>query len=179
MSTKEFTRSPSEPPGGQLLVAEYTSLRDEIIKRIEIQHQLLSLALIAPGTILAIGLQSKNASLLLLYPLLGMFLAAVWLSNSFAIHDLAAYIQSEIQPREGRSVWEQVRASADTRHLSLLHFWGTRGLFIGTELVALVAGITLAKFDAAQSIFLSAGGVSCMLTMLLLSFRQRKGRMKQ
>ena len=49
MSTEEFTRSPSETPGGKLLVAEYTSLRDEIIKRIEIQHQLLSLAFIAPG----------------------------------------------------------------------------------------------------------------------------------
>jgi hypothetical protein len=110
-----------------------------------------------------------------------MFLAAVWLSNSFAIHDLAAYIQSAIQPRagEGRSGWEQVRASTDTRHLSLLHFWGTRGLFIGTELVALVAGITLAKFDTAQMIFLIAGSVSCMLTILLLSFPQRKGRMKR
>lgn len=177
MSSEEFTRSYSETPGGELLVAEYTSLRDEIIKRIEIQHQLLSLALIAPGTILAIGLQSKNASLMLLYPLLGMFLSAIWLSNSFAIHDIADYIQSHLQPQagEGRSGWEHFRASIDTRHLSLLHFWGTRGLFLGTELVALVAGITLATFDTAQIIFLIVGSVSCLLTIFLLSFPQRKG----
>ena len=60
-----------------MLAAEYTSLREEIIKRIEIQHQLLSLALIAPGTVLAIGFQSGSASLLFVYPVLGMFLSAV------------------------------------------------------------------------------------------------------
>ena|SRR6266480_2944870 len=64
-------------------------MQDEVIKRIEIQHQLLSLAVIAPGTILAIGLQNKNASLMLFYPLLGMFEASVWLSNSIVIHDLS------------------------------------------------------------------------------------------
>jgi hypothetical protein len=180
MSMEEDRRSHAESHGAELLVAEYTSLREEIIKRIEIQHQLLSLALIAPGTILAIGLQSKNASLLLLYPILGMFLAAVWLSNSFAIGDLAAYIQSDIQPNvgAGHAVWERVRASTDTRHLALLHFWGTRGLFFGTELVALVAGITLATVDAVQVLFLIAGGISCVLTLLLLSVPQRKRRRK-
>jgi hypothetical protein len=83
MSSQESTPSPTETQIGELLVAQYTTLRDEIVKRIEIQHQLISLALIAPGTVLAIGFQTSNASLMLIYPLLGMFLSAVWLSNSF------------------------------------------------------------------------------------------------
>ncbi len=86
-------------------------------------------------------------------------------------------LRCDIQPRagEGRPSWEQVCASTDTKHLSLLHFWGTRGLFIGTELVAFVAGITLATFDTAQLIFLITGSVSSFLTIILLTLPQRKG----
>ena len=46
------------------LISEYSALREEIVKRIEIQHQLLSLALIATGTILTIGFQTSNATLM-------------------------------------------------------------------------------------------------------------------
>lgn len=177
MSAKESTHLQTEISSDDLLVAEYTSLREEIVKRIEIQHQILSLALIAPGTVLGIGFQTNNASLMLLYPLLGMFLSAAWLSNSFAIYDIASYIQSQIQPRvgEGRSIWEHFRASMDTRHLTILHFWGTRGLFIGTGLLTLLTGITLAKFDTAQTIYLIVGIVSIILTIILLSLPQIKG----
>jgi len=52
-----------------------------ILKRIEIQRQLVSFALIAPGTVLALGFQINGLSLMLIYPLLGMFLSAVWLSK--------------------------------------------------------------------------------------------------
>ncbi len=107
MSTEESMRSQTKAQIGELVVAEYTTLRDEIVKRIEIQHQLISLALIAPGTVLAIGFQTSSASLMLVYPLLGMFLSAVWLSNSFAIYDIAAYLRSHIQPDMGEdhSIW--------------------------------------------------------------------------
>src|SRR5712692_7428109 len=133
MTSEKSTPAPKETHTDDMLAAEYTSLREEIIKRIEIQHQLLSLALIAPGTVLAIGFQTRSASLLFVYPLLGMFLSAVWLSNSIAIHDIAGYIRSQIQPRvgEGRAIWERHRASIDTSRVRLLHFWGTRGIFIG------------------------------------------------
>ena len=181
MSSEASTGSQKMADAHDLTADEYRSLRDEIVKRIEIQHQLLSLALIAPGTVLAIGFQTRNASLMLLYPMLGMFLSAVWLANSFAIHDISAYIQSQILPRVGEdsSVWERFRAISDTRHLSILHFWGTRGLFIGTELLALLAGITLAKFDTAQTIFLIIGTVSSVLTIIMLSMPQMKRHNEQ
>ena len=119
MSAEESPPSQTETHTGDLLVAEYTALRDEIVKRIEIQHQLVSLALIAPGTVLAIGFQTSSASLMLLYPLLGMFLSAVWLSNSFALHDIAAYIANQIRSRVGAnlSIWEHFRMSTDTRQV--------------------------------------------------------------
>jgi len=174
MNSEKSTHSQKETNADDMLTAEYTSLREEIIKRIEIQHQLLSLALIAPGTVLAIGFQTGSASLLFVYPILGMFLSAVWLSNSFAIHDIANYIKNQLKPRAGenRSIWEHSRASIDTRRVSILHFWGTRGIFIGTELLALLAGITLAKFNAAQVIFLIIGIISGILTTIMLVLPQ-------
>ena len=105
-----------------------------------------------------------------------MFLSAAWLSNSFAIYDIADYIQSELQPRVGKGItfWEAFRASTDTRHLALLHFLGTRGLFIGTGLLSLLTGLTVAKFDTEQTIYLIVGIVSILLTILLLSLPQLK-----
>src|SRR6266568_7094133 len=90
-------------------------------------------------------------------------------------------LRCDIQPRagEGRPSWEQVCASTDTRHLSLLHFWGKRGLFIWTKLVTLVAGIMLATFDTAQLIFLIVGSVGSFLTIILLNSLQRKGHSLQ
>lgn len=46
---------------------------------------------------------------------------------------------------------------------------GMKSLHIGTELLALLAGITLAKFDTAQTIFLIIGIVSSVLTIIILS----------
>jgi hypothetical protein len=57
-----------------LIIAEYNAMREEILKLVENQHQILSLSLIAPGTILAIGFQTRNASIMYLYPILALFL---------------------------------------------------------------------------------------------------------
>ena len=61
MSVEEPTQIQQEKQGDDLQIALYTSVREEIVKRIEIQHQILSLAIIAPGTILTIGFQTSNA----------------------------------------------------------------------------------------------------------------------
>src|SRR5947209_5626495 len=103
-----------------------------------------------------------------------MFLSAVWLANSFAIHEIAGYIRSQIQPcvGEGRAIWERHQAFIDTSRVRLLHFWGTRGIFIGTELLALVTGLTLATFNTAQILFLIIGIICSVSTTLLLSLPQ-------
>ena len=72
-----------------LITTEYNAMREEILKLEENQHQIISLSLIAPGTILAIGFQTGNASIMYLYPILALFLAAIWLSNSHGVHRVA------------------------------------------------------------------------------------------
>lgn len=60
MDTQETNR-PKEP---SFLLAEYSALRDEIVKRMEIEHQLATSTVIVFGTILGFGFQySKIADI--------------------------------------------------------------------------------------------------------------------
>jgi hypothetical protein len=65
-----------------LVTAEYNTLREEILKRVETRYQLLSLSVTALGALLAFGSETKNATLILLYPVLALCLAISWLSNT-------------------------------------------------------------------------------------------------
>jgi hypothetical protein len=73
MSNQEsnnLTKDTAQSENTNLLIAEYNTLREEILKRIETQYQLTALTLTASGVILTIGLQVKNASILFIYPIL-------------------------------------------------------------------------------------------------------------
>src|SRR5260370_17125833 len=85
-----------------VILAEYNSLKAEILKRIEIRHQLTSLALIAPGTIIAVEFQVHNAFLILSYPILACLLSAVWLANTRAYHEVSNYIRTQVEPKLGK-----------------------------------------------------------------------------
>src|SRR3972149_6861285 len=75
------------------LLAEYAKLRDEILKRTEIQHQLISLALVATGTFLAMG----SVTAKLTYPVLALFLSIAWVKSDIRIGQLGMYIKEEIE----------------------------------------------------------------------------------
>jgi hypothetical protein len=80
----------------QFLLAEYRELRSEILKRSELQHQLVSIALVAFGTLAAVGLRDAPSALLA-YPMLAAFLATSWAYNDIQIAQLGAYIRYRIE----------------------------------------------------------------------------------
>ncbi len=82
---------------------EYKALRDEILKRIELQYQYMSLALITLGTTLGLGLQARASTIVLVYPLAAPFLAAAWAFDDYVIRLLANYIKVRIEPGIGKS----------------------------------------------------------------------------
>ncbi len=60
--------------GALLLIEQYTSLRSEIEKRIEIRQQILALTLLVAGTFSTVGVQPGVPEVVLLfYPLIAMF----------------------------------------------------------------------------------------------------------
>src|SRR5437016_5383503 len=86
-----------------VVLAEYNNLRAEILKRVELRHQLISLALVAPGTIIAVGFSSHNAFLILSYPILACFLAAIWAADTQSVRELSNYIETHIEPKLGKN----------------------------------------------------------------------------
>jgi hypothetical protein len=141
-----------------ILLAEYAALRAEILKRTEVRYQLMTVALLAPGTILAFGVQSKNASLLLLYPAFALFLSTAWASNFRSVRRLGAYIKTRIETTLGYMDWEHIVASQFHSHS--LTYLAARGIFIGTQLITMTVGLTIAslpsvKFGGAEWITVS------------------------
>jgi hypothetical protein len=129
----------------QFLLAEYRELRGEILKRSEMQHQLISIALVALAGLTSIGLKdSPNA--LLVYPFVAMFLAAAWSYNDIQIAQLGSYIRFRIEERligEGLGWEHAIIADLASKRIGARAKLASRGLFWGTE--ALAIGLYLLK----------------------------------
>jgi hypothetical protein len=130
--------------------AEYEALRDEILKRIELQYQLLNLALIVVGTILTISLgggvltdaagSSSQGFLLLLCAPLEMFLALGWAAHNVQIAKAGVYIKANYE--EGwETYWPQNEGLSWPRKPVVQYlFTGgapAMGVFVGTQILTL------------------------------------------
>ncbi len=126
------------------LEMEYASLRGEILKRIEMRQQIVSITLTLAGIFLGIGIGTQ--SVVLVYPPLAMFLAFGWAQNDFRIRDLAYYIRVKIEasiPGAGYETHVQEQRKTrkglgSWRFVILSH----GGIFLLTQLMAIGIGIT-------------------------------------
>ncbi|MFC1716977.1 hypothetical protein ACFL6S_25135 [Candidatus Poribacteria bacterium] len=77
---------------------EYASLRSEILKRIELRHQVIIAALTIAGVFLGFGAKGDSHPLVILvYPPIAASLAFAWYHNESGIRNLARYIRSNIE----------------------------------------------------------------------------------
>lgn len=151
----------------ELIIAEYESLRYEILKLIEMQSQLVSLAVVALGTILSFGLQVRNSSLVFVYPFLSLILGISWLNHSHAVSRCSAYLSQELEPRCGAGVlsWEKFVRRNPIR-FGMLGYWGVRSVFMGSSFAAIVAGSILFRGTTVEIV---VGAVSCFVTALTIT----------
>ena len=92
MSTSPHTPTDAEIHGMEM---EYSALRSEIVKRIEMRQQIVAITLTLAGVFLAFG--ASTASVVLIYPLLAMFLGFGWAQNDFRIKESARYIRDHLE----------------------------------------------------------------------------------
>lgn len=173
----------------QIRLAEYSTLRAEILNRANTQHQLVSLAIIAFGTIFIARYQSRDnsssAALILAYPMLAMFLTSAWIHNEFRVWQLAYYINHRIEEELGvaRLGWEHYRSTSATPRFNYL---ASTAIFVGSQVVALIAGMALSGLSVAPllsdhpslsnilslppivAVFLIISALTVPLTVLLL-----------
>ena len=156
-----------------LLIAEYCALREEVLKRIELRFQMTSLALVALATLIGVGFQNHDASIILLYPILAVFLLSVHISNSFEIQKMTDYIRDHVELKAGidNIGWQHYRIRPDIDTHKGLAYSGVRATLVASGLVAFVAGLSLLKIDTKEIVLLILDSVSTFL-LLTLSFRQ-------
>jgi hypothetical protein len=138
-----------QPPDTvRLLLAEYEALRTEIMKRMEIQNQVILFSITALGAILAVAFQSKMPALGLLYPVLATFLATTWAHDDYRASQIGKYIKVRIEQRLGKDAeqrywigWEHYMGLPQSRPGSLYRL-ASVGIFAATELVATAVGLS-------------------------------------
>jgi uncharacterized membrane protein YfcA len=162
-----------------LLLAQYNALREEILKRVELRYQIVSLTLIVFGTTLSFGLQAHSSSTVLLYPIIALFLAASWIHNGFGIKEIGNYIRDQIESTVGEDIigWEHRVRSQRKRLGGLgLSFLSAGGVFIGTSLLAILTAVPLAKFDTIEILFFILATISLISSVVLLGYYRSSGK---
>src|SRR6266446_3053586 len=144
--------------GALLLIEQYTSLRSEIEKRIEIRQQILALTLLVAGTFLTVGVQPGVPEVVLLfYPLIAMFLGSTWEHNDLRVGQINFFIRTEIEKHLGvfGPGWETFRlqtfrpaqrqyrrARSKQKHALTPQFglivFATRGMLLATQAMAII-----------------------------------------
>lgn len=134
--------------------AEYEALREEILRRIELQYQLLNLALIIAGTLLTVSLgggaladdarSNSHRLLLLVCPPVEMFLALAWAAHNVQIAKAGIYIKYtfEVGGAPGwETYWPQHKGLGRWRKRAVRHLF-TGGLPAGCVFISM-QGLTL------------------------------------
>jgi hypothetical protein len=127
------------------LIAEYTALRGEILKRTEIQHQLISITLVVLGSFLSL-VDKIPAKVFLAYPILALFLSAAWSQSDIRIRQIGAYVKEHIEERliqekllDNRSGWEHVfQTLSPVGKLGTLSQLTSLGILIGTQILSVI-----------------------------------------
>jgi hypothetical protein len=156
---------------------EYASLRGEILKRIEMRQQIVSVTLTLAGIFLGVGLTTESVTLV--YPPLAMFLAFGWAQNDFRIRDLAKYIRERLEiesPNIGYETYVhdqrgENKGLGSWRFVVLSH----GGIFLFTQLMAIGIGLSNFAFDALTWILL---GIDIITSLIVIWLMRQAGRYK-
>lgn len=169
--------------GKDLFIAQYSSLRSEIHQRLDQRQQLLTYTLVGAASFLSIGVQPGVSGLTVLcYPLLAFFLACAWSQHNTRIGQLNVFLR-EIEDKHLPGFgWESYRRATFKKKRSSLSgsvSFSARGLFAGSELLALIVGV--ARFLDGPQMLLPFGvlvivdALAIMSTAVVLEHRRARG----
>ncbi len=162
-------------PGAEL---QFNTLREEMIKRIELRHQIVAITLTVAGIVLSFGV--STGSVALVYPPLALFLAMGWIHNNLRIRQLSKYVRDNFEGLIPGLGWETHRQERDAE--TRLGAWplnvlSAGGVFLITQVMAISLGILSFEFSPAEWFLLTGDILSLLFVVLLLeNFRRRRKR---
>jgi hypothetical protein len=173
------------------MMAEYKELRGEILKRTELQHQMLSIALIAFGTFITVSVkipadtngQLSSLEVLLAYPILAMCLTAAWAQHDVRIGQIGVYIRERIETRflPNYVGWEHThKTQRGNKDVDVLTRFASVGILIGSQVLTITLYIFIKGISSISDIrhtgwipwFIIADGLCWAISIYLA--RQRK-----
>ncbi len=164
-------------------LTECAVLHDEINTRMEQRGNLFTFTIITAGSLLSLG-AAANAQIALFYPILSLFLAAAWSDEDGKIGALGAYLHDQ-EARYGLYGWASYHRPRKRRTgllgklqklypTSLLSL-ATRGVFLSTQALAILVGVTNAISHNQLTTTWPLLGVA-LLAMVLTAFVIRHKR---
>lgn len=159
---------------------EYSALRSEILKRIEMRQQIISITLTLAGIFLSFGL--TNEMVTLVYPPLAMFLAFSWAQNDFRIRRTAGYIRKNLESLEIGLKYESamhedriIDTSLSTwRFVVISH----SGIFLLTQILAVGIDVLQSglKFNPLRTGLIIVDAISIILVIWISFSSTRKSQ---
>lgn len=171
-----MSNDPIESPIAKLgIELEFSALRAELLKRIELRQQLISITLTLAGVFLGLGL--NNNTIALIYPVLNSLLAMQWAQNDIRSRQIGKYLQhmENLIPGLGWETYYRKGWESETRlgpwPLSILAPGGT---FLLTGLIAIGIGVTNFSFTPVEWILLTISIIAVLFTIWLLNMARRQ-----
>jgi hypothetical protein len=175
-----MTTSNNTEPLSDYWQLEYSALREEILRRIELRQQFVSITLTIAAAFLGFGLNQDT--LTLVYSPLAMFLALGWAQNDYRIRSISAYIRDSIEPYV-KFGWETKTQHDRDNERGGLGSWrpvvvSHGGIFILTQILATGIGAVQSKWTALDIGLFILDLVSIAVVFILLWTAQRSGKAK-
>jgi hypothetical protein len=152
---------------------EYNCLRAEILKRIELRQNLMSISLTIAGVTMGFGM--TNAQIAFVFPPIALFLAILWSQNDIRSGEIDDYLQQfeGVDTGYGWVSHYKNKKSKATNWMGLsFSVLGPGGTFFMTELMTI--GIALVKFTSNRLNWglLITDMVALLLTISLITLTQ-------
>jgi 8-oxo-dGTP diphosphatase len=160
----------NEPRSGML--EEYTALRGEILGRVDLRQQILLSALVIAGTLLTLGVESKQSLVMLIFPILAVLLVLVWVQSDVRAGEIGEYIKDNVEARLAGVRWEtHIRQNYINQKIRLAEL-SAFGVFLVTQIFAVLLAIPMLTYSIQEIVLLALDAISMVLTFFFIQRRK-------
>lgn len=156
---------------GATSAEEYASLRDETLRRVELQDRISNLSILTAGAVLTFGTTNSLEVALSAYPIIVLFFASAHAYNSMMLITLGCYLRTKIETGSDGMGWAHFLKD---RYYAIENFEriSKYGLFVGVPILLLIFQKVQSSGQATpidKAVFI-AGCIATLLTVGVLAY---------